>query len=84
MLVEFFGIPRERTGVAELELHAGTLGEVCGALAARFPSLSGLVTAEGLHPTIAASLNGDVFIRDLTTTLAAGDRLLILSADAGG
>jgi molybdopterin converting factor small subunit len=84
MLVEFFGIPRERAGVSELELHADTLGELYGVLAARFPALAGLVSAAGLHPTVAANLNGDVFVRDLTTTLAAGDRLLILSADAGG
>jgi molybdopterin converting factor small subunit len=84
MLVEFFGIPRERAGVSEVELHAGTLGEVCGMLAVRFPALNGLVTVEGLHPTIAASVNGDLFVRDIDTTLAAGDRLLILSADAGG
>jgi molybdopterin converting factor small subunit len=84
MLVEFFGIPRERAGVSEVELHARTLGEVCGALAARFPSLHELITADGLHPTVAASVNGDVFVRDLDTALAAGDRLLILSADAGG
>jgi molybdopterin converting factor small subunit len=84
MLVEFFGIPRERAGVTDVELHAATLGEACAALAARFPSLNGLVTADGLHPTVAASVNGDVFVRDPGTTLAAGDRLLILSADAGG
>ena len=84
MLVEFFGIPRERTGVSELELQAATLGDVCGALAARFPALTGLVSAGGLHPTVAANLNGDRFVRDPATALAAGDRLLILSADAGG
>ena len=42
------------------------------------------MTADGLHPSIVANLNGDAFISDLATPLAEGDHLLILSADAGG
>jgi molybdopterin converting factor small subunit len=84
MYVEFLGIPRERAGISEMEVEADTLGQVLGALATRVPGLSELITDEGLHPSIVANLNGDEFVSDLETPLARGDRLLILSADAGG
>jgi molybdopterin converting factor small subunit len=84
MYVEFLGIPRERAGISEMELEAETLGQVLGELSARCPGLSELITPAGLHPSIAANLNGDEFVRSLDTRLAEGDRLLILSADAGG
>jgi len=84
MYVEFLGIPRERAGISEIEVEAETFGQLLGALATRCPSLGELITADGLHPSIAANLNGDVFVRDLATPFADDDRLLILSADAGG
>jgi molybdopterin converting factor small subunit len=84
MHVEFLGIPRERAGVSELEIEADTLGQLIGVLALRFPSFGDLMAAGRLHPSVAANLNGDVFIRDPETPLGKDDRLLILSADAGG
>ena len=84
MHVEFLGIPRERAGIAEVEIDATTLGDVLGILAVRFPALRELITAGGLHPAVAANLNGDAFVRDPQTTLHADDRLILLSADAGG
>jgi molybdopterin converting factor small subunit len=84
MHVEFLGIPRERAGISEMELEADTLGQVLGELSARCPGLSELITDTGLHPSIVANLNGDEFVKSLETRLAADDRLLILSADAGG
>ena len=84
MYVEFLGIPRERAGISELEVEAGTLGQLLGALTMRCPALGELITAHGFHPSIAANLNGDVFVSDLATPLAEHDRLLILSADVGG
>ena len=84
MHVEFLGIPRERAGVSEVEIDAETLGQALTTLAARFPALRELITAAGLHGSIAANLNGDQFVSDPNTSLAAGDRLLLLSADAGG
>ena len=84
MHVEFLGIPRERAGVAEVEIDAPTLGDVLGILAAQFPALRELITAGGLHPAVAANLNGDAFVSDPTTRLHAEDRLILLSADAGG
>jgi len=84
MHVEFLGIPRERAGISEVEFEAGTLGEALGILASRFPALRELITPDGLHPAVAANLNGDAFVNDPTTTLTADDRLILLSADAGG
>jgi molybdopterin converting factor small subunit len=84
MYVEFLGIPRARTGFDELEVEAETLGDLLLALTARFPALGDLMPAGALHPSIAVSLNGDVFVTDPATPLAEGDRVLILSSDAGG
>jgi len=84
MFVEFLGIPRERAGISEMELDAETLGQVLGELSARCPGLSELITSDGLHPSLAANLNGAVFVKSLDTRLGGDDRLLILSADAGG
>ena len=83
MHVEFLGIPRERAGMSEVEVDSATLGDLLGTLAARFPALRELITP-GLHPAVAANLNGDVFVTDPQTTLTAGDRVILLSSDAGG
>ena len=84
MHVEFLGVSRERAGVAELDVQADTLGCLVAALAAQMPGLAELIAADRLHPSLAASLNGDRFISDPATPLRDTDRVLILSADAGG
>ena len=84
MHVELLGIPRERAGVAGLELQADTLGQLLTALAVRFPSLGELISANRLQPSIIANLNGDRFVSDPRTKLGKDDCVLILSADAGG
>lgn len=84
MQVEFFGIPRERAGTPQVEMHAKTLGQLLDTLAAEIPPLGQFIADARLHPAFAASLNGDRFISDPDTPLAENDRVLILSADAGG
>ena len=84
MYVEFLGIPRERAGISELRVQAESLGELLGTLATQCPGLAELITVHGLHPSIAASLNGETFVSDPSTPLAESDRLLILSSDVGG
>jgi len=84
MRVELLGVPRERAGVADLELQADTLGELLVALAVRFPSLRELIIADRLQPSLVANLNGDRFVSDPRTQLKEDDSILILSADAGG
>jgi molybdopterin converting factor small subunit len=84
MHVEFLGIPRERAGISEVEIDAATLGQAVATLAIRFPSLRELIVGGRLHASVAANLNGDRFVSDPETSLTATDRLLLLSADAGG
>ena len=84
MHVEFLGVSRDRAGMADLDVQADTLGRLIETLAARMPGLAPLIVADRLHPSLAANLNGDRFITDPATPLAADDRVLILSADAGG
>jgi molybdopterin converting factor small subunit len=81
---EFLGIPRERAGIAALELHADTLGQLLATLAIRFPPLGELIEAGRLRSSFVANLNGDRFVSDPHTRLGEGDCVLILSADAGG
>jgi molybdopterin converting factor small subunit len=84
MRVEFFGVPRERAGVSELEMQAQTLGQLLGMLAQRIPSLGDLLGEERLPSAFVANLNGDQFVSDPQTPLGENDHVLILSADAGG
>ena len=84
MHVEFFGVSRERAGVGEVHVEADTLGGVLTTLAARMPGLAELIVDDRLHPSLAASLNGDRFISDPATPLGDRDRVLIVSSDAGG
>ncbi len=84
MHVEFFGVSRERAGIAEVDVEANTLGRLLGTLATRMPRLAELIDVDRLHPSLAASLNGDRFISDPDTPLGDDDCVVILSADAGG
>ena len=84
MYVEFLGIPRERAGVSEVEIEAATLGQLLGTLATQFPAFGDLMSPDGLHPSLAANLNGDEFVSSPETVLASDDHILILSADVGG
>ena len=83
MHVEFLGVPRERAGIDELNVQADNLGRLLETLA-RLPGLAELIAVDRLHPSLAASLNGDRFISDPATPLGDDDHVLILSADAGG
>jgi molybdopterin converting factor small subunit len=84
MHVEFLGVSRDRAGIDELHVHADTLGRLLGTLAAQMPALAELIVVDRLHPSLAANLNGDRFISDPQTPLGENDRVLIISADAGG
>lgn len=84
MHVEFLGVPRQRAGISDLEVQAETLGQLLGKLAAQIPTLGEVIAVDRLHPSFVANLNGDRFVSDPGTQLGEDDRLLILSADAGG
>jgi molybdopterin converting factor small subunit len=83
--VEFYGIPRERAGVAEVTVPAARLRDVLAQLAAGFPRLSEACLERGrLRQGYVANVNGQRFVSDPELLLQPGDRLLILAADAGG
>ena len=72
-------------GVAEVAVQATSLGQALHELEAACPPLAGPVLHNGLlscHYRL--SLNGRRFISDPDHGLAAGDRLILLSAEAGG
>lgn len=88
--VELFGVARllAKTSSVSLPVREGaTLAEVCSALAEALPELRGRVIAgdgKALARGYACNLNGLDFVRDPGAAVRPGDRLLILSADAGG
>jgi molybdopterin converting factor small subunit len=84
MHVEFLGVPRQRAGISELEVHAHTLGQLLETLATQIPPLGEFIAVDRLHSSFIANLNGDQFISDPATPLVRDDHVLILSADAGG
>ena len=89
VLVEFYGIPRSRTGVSEVALNLdaseATLGGIVSRIAQQFPDFAAdCVLHDRLLSTVAANVNGEQFIGDPAFLLRDGDTLLILSSDAGG
>jgi molybdopterin converting factor small subunit len=83
--VELYGLPRARAGRKELVVPARTAGEALTALVEACPGLAGLCRSDGrLDPHYLLSLDGQHFVTDLGQALQPGDRLVLLSADAGG
>jgi molybdopterin converting factor small subunit len=83
--VEFYGIPRQRAGRAELVVHASTVAEALAAVERACPGLTGLVRPDGrLVPHYLLSLDSKRFLTEPGEPLESGERLLLLSADAGG
>jgi molybdopterin converting factor small subunit len=83
--VEFYGIPRQRAGRAELTVTAQTVGEVLAAIEVSCPGLTGLMQSDGSLAThYLLSLDGREFAANGRQSLRQGQRLLLLSADVGG
>ncbi len=83
--VEFFGVPRHCAGRAELRVAAATVAELLTAVERACPGLAGLRRADGrLAPHYLLSIDGRRFIGDMGEALRPGERVLLLSADAGG
>jgi molybdopterin-guanine dinucleotide biosynthesis protein A len=88
--VELFGAAQLLSGARHvpLTLPAGaTVAHVFAALAARVPVLAGrVIRADGsrLAEGYACNVNGTEFVRTSAATVRTGDRVMILSADAGG
>jgi hypothetical protein len=85
VVVEFYGIPRQRAGRASVHVAAGTVRGALKMVVEKFPSLIDVLQADGrISPHYLLSLDGTQFIGDLNRSLLGGERLLLLSADAGG
>ncbi|HET8562752.1 MAG TPA: MoaD/ThiS family protein, partial [Candidatus Binatia bacterium] len=88
--VELFGVARllAKTSKVSLELaEDATLSQLISSLAERLPVLVGQVIepeTRGLTRGHACNINGQAFVRDLSTKIHCGDNVFILSADAGG
>ena len=83
--VEFFGIARQRAGVARIDVEARNIGEAYDALARQLPHWAKACLSNGqLKPTFLANVNTLRFVDDRRHPLQDGDHLLILSADVGG
>jgi molybdenum cofactor guanylyltransferase len=88
--VELFGAVRllAKTREVALALPSGaTLADVYSALAAKLPILLGRVISAdrtNLFSGYACNINGLNFIRSPTAKVNSGDKIFILSADAGG
>jgi len=88
--VELFGVARLVAGVREVPLTVpapATCSGVFAALAGALPSLVGRVIDHGrahLVDGYACNVNGLAFVRAVDAAVAPGDRVIILSADAGG
>ena len=87
--VEFFGIPRQRAGVADtvvtLPRSPVTLEDVLRELAVKFPDLAtACLEGASLKKEFMASLGGRQFVASPETEVTGEESLLILSADSGG
>jgi molybdenum cofactor guanylyltransferase len=86
--VELFGVARmlAKTQLVSLDLAQGaTLAQVFSSLADKFPVLVGrVINSEGLITGYACNINGLNFVRAPDAKVNSGDRIFILSADAGG
>lgn len=88
--VELLGVARlrakTRTVALELPPHA-SLADVFQALSEKVPDLVGSVLApagDRLVDGQACNINGQNFVRDMAHRVNSGDRIFIVSADAGG
>ena len=88
--VELFGAARLLAKTREVSLslpHEATLSHVYSALARRVPVLVGrVINADGgsLFSGYTCNINGLDFVRAPSAKIHSGDKIFILSADAGG
>jgi hypothetical protein len=88
--IELFGVARLLSKTTELSLplpEPATLSRVFQALSERLPALVGRVISpekDRLSSGYACNINGLDFVRDPGAAVSPGDKIFILSADAGG
>jgi molybdopterin-guanine dinucleotide biosynthesis protein A len=86
--VELFGVARLLAKTKEVSLslaHDATLADVFSALAEKLPVLVGrIINSDGLVGGYACNINGLNFVRASGAKVNSGDKIFLLSADAGG
>ena len=86
--VELFGVARLIAKTQEVSLslaHDATLAHVFSALAEKLPILAGrIINSDGLTSGYTCNINGLDFVRIPSAKVNSGDKIFILSADAGG
>lgn len=88
--VELFGVARLRARTSRVSVdlpESATLAHVWSSLALKLPALVGPVlteAADGLTAGHVCNLNGRDFVRDGSRRVVPGDRVLLMSSDAGG
>jgi molybdopterin converting factor small subunit len=89
-IVELFGVARLLAKTREVALNLpppASLGDIYNAVSERHPVLLGrVIGADGRSLTrgYACNINGVDFVRDINARVNSGDRIFIISADAGG
>jgi molybdopterin converting factor small subunit len=89
-VVELLGVARLLTKTREVALEfpaPASLADIYGTLKERYPVLLGrVIAADGRSLTrgYACNINGVDFVRDVNAQVNSGDRIFIISADAGG
>lgn len=84
IVIEFYGIPRQRAGCADLAVRANTVGDALAAVLKACPGLHDVFSDGKLAPHYRLSVDGQRFVTDMDERLQSGSRLLLMSADAGG
>lgn len=86
--VELFGVARMLAKTKEVSLslpHDATLAHALSALAEKLPVLVGrIINSDGLISGYTCNINGLDFVRAPGAKVDSGDKIFILSADAGG
>jgi molybdopterin synthase sulfur carrier subunit len=82
--IELYGLPRLRAGRPEVVVAGATPAEALRHLSVLCPGLSDLCRPDGSLAPHYLLAKGDNFLPDLSSPLSPGDRLVLLSADAGG
>jgi molybdopterin-guanine dinucleotide biosynthesis protein A len=86
--VELFGAARLLAKTREVSLslpQSATLGSVLAALTEKLPVLAGrVIDSAGLVSGYTCNINGLDFTREPSIRIHSGDRIFLLSADAGG
>lgn len=82
--IEFYGIPRLRSGCAEMKVNAQSALDALRMVQAHYPQWTDLMNGDQLTSHYRLSLEGKEFIIDISQKIPTGSHLLLLSADVGG